>query len=114
MTREPRPPPEAPLAPPSRCGRSLRPTSPYFTVSRATGPKCRRQRLPWSAELRRHHVHEFLDGSGALVQRHEFIFRQLGFVDLLDALGAELDGHPDEQVPDAVLAFQVGEYGIRN
>jgi hypothetical protein len=64
-----------------------------------------------SPQLGRHHLHEFLDRRGALLQCRVFLLGELHLEDSFDALRAKLDGHTDKEVVNAVLALQVGGAG---
>src|SRR5664279_5942498 len=54
------------------------------------------------------HAHQLLHRVGALLQGGLLFWRQLDLDDLLNAVGAQLAGHANEQAVDTVLAFEIG------
>src|SRR5215204_3467166 len=51
-------------------------------------------------------VHELLNGRRAFLKRSAFVIRETDLDDLLDAVLAEFDRHADEEIVNAVFAFE--------
>src|SRR5918992_3284206 len=99
--------------------RGFAPRTPLHAPSLAAAParsgrvaRSRRSLAPWNAQrvyetvLNADDVGEFLDRACGFLECRILFRRQLDLDDLLDAAGAQLDRHADEEIVDPVLPFE--------